>query len=273
MSSFYVPHIGILGLRQAGTGFLIRFAAGSRYSIVGAKWAPDIHWQVPSRQIGLRAVWRPPLSTSSKRHFFDFDFDFHGKTNTNVDNQTLLRLRNTSSWSWSIPKPLLYSCRWGRPQAWLPVRVLIFYLQATTHAHKLILLHERHIDTAQVYRNEVDVGKAIQQSGVKREDIFVSECSDRVWKSFVLVDWFKGCTNLFIFSLAILLSSTMLVWDIRGWLSTLRGGVEPIKAVCLERNLFALIVRLTVIDYTPLGFNLRSPLLPSARSRSSFLTY
>lgn len=58
--------------------------------------------------------------------------------------------------------------------------VLIFYLQATTHAHKLILLHERHIDTAQVYRNEVDVGKAIQQSGVKREDIFVSKCGDQV---------------------------------------------------------------------------------------------
>lgn len=147
------------------------------------------------------------------------------------------------------------------------------YLHATTHAHKLILWHQRHIDTAQVYRNEVDVGKAIQQSGVKREDIFVSECSDRVWRNFILVDWFKGCTNLFLFSLAILLSSTMLVWDIRGWVSTLRGGVEPIKAVCLERNLFALIVRLTVIDYTPLGFNLRSPPLPSARSRSSFLTY
>jgi len=31
-----------------------------------------------------------------------------------------------------------------------------------------------HIDTAQVYRNEADVGKAIRESGVNREDIFVT---------------------------------------------------------------------------------------------------
>lgn len=170
MPSFKVPHLDILSLRPTGTGFLIRICRS-----IGAEWALGI------RQIGLRAV-RPPLSKSSKRHLchFDFDFDFHGKTNTIVDNQALLRLWNTSPWAWSIPKSLLYSRRRGRPQAWLPVRVLIFYLQATTHAHKLILLHERHIDTAQVYRNEADVGKAIKQSGVKREDIFVSKCGDQV---------------------------------------------------------------------------------------------
>jgi diketogulonate reductase-like aldo/keto reductase len=32
----------------------------------------------------------------------------------------------------------------------------------------------RHIDTAAVYRNEADVGEAIQQSGLSREDIFVT---------------------------------------------------------------------------------------------------
>src|SRR5687768_3016600 len=32
----------------------------------------------------------------------------------------------------------------------------------------------RHIDTAQVYRNECDVGKAIRDSGVPREQIFVT---------------------------------------------------------------------------------------------------
>lgn len=32
----------------------------------------------------------------------------------------------------------------------------------------------RHIDTAQVYGNEVEVGKAVRESGLKREDIFVT---------------------------------------------------------------------------------------------------
>ena len=32
----------------------------------------------------------------------------------------------------------------------------------------------RHIDTAYVYGNEVSVGKAIKDSGIKREDIFVT---------------------------------------------------------------------------------------------------
>ena len=33
----------------------------------------------------------------------------------------------------------------------------------------------RHVDSAQWYQNEKEVGKAVRQSGVKREDIFVSE--------------------------------------------------------------------------------------------------
>lgn len=32
----------------------------------------------------------------------------------------------------------------------------------------------RHIDTAQIYGNEKEVGKAMQQSGIKREDIFLT---------------------------------------------------------------------------------------------------
>ena len=32
----------------------------------------------------------------------------------------------------------------------------------------------RHIDTAQVYGNEVSIGKAIKDSGLKREDIFIT---------------------------------------------------------------------------------------------------
>ena len=33
----------------------------------------------------------------------------------------------------------------------------------------------RHIDSAQAYRNEEAVGKGVMESGVKREDIFVSK--------------------------------------------------------------------------------------------------
>ena len=36
------------------------------------------------------------------------------------------------------------------------------------------------IDTAQAYQNEGGVGRAIQKSGIKREDIFVF---DKIWFS------------------------------------------------------------------------------------------
>ncbi|TFK73887.1 Aldo/keto reductase [Pluteus cervinus] len=32
----------------------------------------------------------------------------------------------------------------------------------------------RHVDSAQVYRNEADVGKAVRESGLKREDVFIT---------------------------------------------------------------------------------------------------
>ena len=38
----------------------------------------------------------------------------------------------------------------------------------------------RMIDTVQVYQNEKGVGRAIQKSGIKREDIFVV---DKIWFS------------------------------------------------------------------------------------------
>ena len=33
----------------------------------------------------------------------------------------------------------------------------------------------RHIDTAQMYQNEADVGGAVKNSNLNREDIFISE--------------------------------------------------------------------------------------------------
>ena len=39
----------------------------------------------------------------------------------------------------------------------------------------------RHIDTAELYGNESDVGRAIQESGIRRDDIFITT---KVWKSY-----------------------------------------------------------------------------------------
>lgn len=49
--------------------------------------------------------------------------------------------------------------------------------EATLHALKI---GYRHIDTAMIYRNEEQVGKAIKDSGVPREDIFVAT---KLWPS------------------------------------------------------------------------------------------
>ena len=38
----------------------------------------------------------------------------------------------------------------------------------------------RHIDTAAIYRNERSVGRGIKDSGIKREDIFVTS---KVWNT------------------------------------------------------------------------------------------
>ena len=35
----------------------------------------------------------------------------------------------------------------------------------------------RHVDSAQAYRNEADVGFAVTESGLKREDVFISRFS------------------------------------------------------------------------------------------------
>jgi methylglyoxal/glyoxal reductase len=39
----------------------------------------------------------------------------------------------------------------------------------------------RHIDTAAIYRNERDVGQAIRESGIRREDIFITT---KLWNAF-----------------------------------------------------------------------------------------
>ncbi|MEO5905523.1 MAG: aldo/keto reductase, partial [Saprospiraceae bacterium] len=46
--------------------------------------------------------------------------------------------------------------------------------------HRAIQIGYRHIDTAQIYENEVEVGKAIAESGIAREEIFLTT---KVWPS------------------------------------------------------------------------------------------
>lgn len=49
----------------------------------------------------------------------------------------------------------------------------------------------RHVDSAQMYRNENAVGQAVKESGLKREDIFVSKlCSTRSY--FIICLCFLG---------------------------------------------------------------------------------
>ena len=51
----------------------------------------------------------------------------------------------------------------------------------TTNAVKYALkIGYRHIDTAKIYGNESDVGKALKVSDIKREDIFIAT---KVWNS------------------------------------------------------------------------------------------
>ena len=50
--------------------------------------------------------------------------------------------------------------------------------QAVNAVKAAIALGYRHIDTAAIYRNEQSVGKAVKESGVKREELFITS---KVW--------------------------------------------------------------------------------------------
>ena len=53
--------------------------------------------------------------------------------------------------------------------------------ELTLHAVKYALkIGYRHIDTASLYGNEGDVGRAILESGIEREEIFITT---KVWNS------------------------------------------------------------------------------------------
>src|SRR6267143_2125420 len=53
--------------------------------------------------------------------------------------------------------------------------------RATQNAVKFALsVGYRHVDTARIYGNEADVGQAVHQSGITREDLFVTT---KLWNS------------------------------------------------------------------------------------------
>ena len=53
----------------------------------------------------------------------------------------------------------------------------------------------RHIDTAQMYHNEAEVGRAIEESGIPRDEIFLTSprmpgnLSSRAWKIYAPTMW------------------------------------------------------------------------------------
>src|SRR5690606_20757472 len=59
--------------------------------------------------------------------------------------------------------------------------------QARTMVAEALALGYRHIDTAQLYRNEAEVGQGLQDSGVTRDDIFLTT---KVWPDNYSADRF-----------------------------------------------------------------------------------
>ena len=66
------------------------------------------------------------------------------------------------------------------PQFGLGVYLILGDENAKEACLKALRLGYRHIDTAHAYRNERGVGAAIKESGIKREDIFVTS---KLWPS------------------------------------------------------------------------------------------
>lgn len=64
--------------------------------------------------------------------------------------------------------------------------------EAYDSVRKAIDLGYRHIDTAMIYENEEPVGRAIRESGVNREDIFVTT---KLWNDDIKQDNAQGALN------------------------------------------------------------------------------
>ena len=72
-------------------------------------------------------------------------------------------------WAGSVPEPELQTSLSCCSSIWLSVRRLLVASAITPTGYDC-----RHIDSARAYRNEKEVGDAVRESGLRRQDVFVS---------------------------------------------------------------------------------------------------
>ena len=75
------------------------------------------------------------------------------------------------AWLWRVPKLHRKTVGVGSSKGRLQVRGLV-----GTDICSKIYHSTRHIDSAQAYKNEAECGAAVAESGLKREEVFISEC-------------------------------------------------------------------------------------------------
>lgn len=84
----------------------------------------------------------------------------------------------------------------------------------------------RHIDTATLYENEVPVGKAIRESGIPREEIFVTT---KLWGTDILKDRIKEAFEGSLKNLGLDYLDLYLVhWPVKGKISSTWKAMEDI---------------------------------------------
>ena len=142
----------------------------------------------------------------------------------------------------------------------------------------------RHIDTAQIYDNEAEVGQAIASSGIARKDIFLVT---KVWRDFLdfrelLISVSRSLENLKVDSIDLLLIHwPNTAYPIEGALSAFRelietkkikfGGVSnfPVKMLREAKKLFPPLL-CNQVEYHP--FLSQKSVLRELRKSKMFLT-
>ncbi len=89
------------------------------------------------------------------------------------NHHSLFIAQNASSRVRRVPKLRHESFGDRGVQGWLSVR-LSFQDSAERSIFLFFFFDPRHIDSAQVYRNEADVGEGVRASGLNRQDVFIS---------------------------------------------------------------------------------------------------
>src|SRR6201985_973395 len=92
----------------------------------------------------------------------------------------------------------------------------------------------RHIDTAQIYENEREVGEGLRASGVKRSDVFVTT---KVWTTHFAPPELERSTKESLSKLHLSEVDLLLLhWpNPRVPLKESRGGLAPVKTLGLAR--------------------------------------